>query len=398
MIRYLKGCSLIQDINRILDNKTQKLISLLINNQAKVYLVGGAVRDYYLKQPIHDLDFEVYNLTFEKLKELIVDDSSYLNETFKTIKNNKIEFSLPRIEQKTGLNYSDYQLSFTNVMPKDAVLRRDFTINTLMYNLNENKLYDFCGGITDLNKCLLKAVDYQHFSEDSIRVLRMLKYQSKYDLKIDSQTYKLAKSVSQELWQQPQYLVSNLFSEIIKQPFFNLELFFDVLTDFLLIEQLKSNITNNRHHPEKSLYQHILGALKSLQLYNIKDKKIYELLFWALFFHDFGKLTGSRAHSERSVAYFEKYQGFILKRKKDIEQVRSLIADHMLIRKYSETNDQEKMRALQKKYGNQFYLLEIVGTCDYAGRMVTFTKEEAEKRIVKYQKQVLAKYWEVNNE
>ncbi|MDL2212331.1 hypothetical protein LJB88_05580 [Erysipelotrichaceae bacterium OttesenSCG-928-M19] len=397
MIQSLKGYLLILDINKIIDLETRKIIDLLLNNNADVYLVGGAVRDYYLNYPINDLDFEIYNLDFETLKYLLKDYNYYANDTFKTIKLANIELALPRVEEKVGLNYLDYQLTFTNVSVKQAIKRRDFTINTLMYNLKETKLYDFCDGRYDLENKLLKAVDYQKFNEDSIRVLRLLKYQSKLAFKIDQTTYCLAKEMACNLWYQPHEMCASLFSTIINSKHFDLILFFDLLDNFFNVTALKNNISTSIHHPEKSLYNHLIGVLKCLFLHQINNKRDYEILFWSLFFHDYGKLDDNNNHCLASLKYFEKYQPYLLQRHKDISMVRRLINDHMVIREYSEQNDKVKMTELKKEYGNQFYLLEIIGTCDYAGRVLDFNEVEYQKRIKWYNSNILSKYKEVDN-
>ncbi|MDH6603218.1 tRNA nucleotidyltransferase (CCA-adding enzyme) [Bacilli bacterium PM5-9] len=392
MIQSLKGYLLIQDINKIIDLNNKKIIEKMISNGAIVYIVGGAIRDYYLNYSINDLDLEVYNISFDQLKELFKEEKTYINETFKTIKLNNIEIALPRFETKVGLNYTDYQLTFNNIEPKQAIMRRDFTINSLMYNLNENKLYDFCNGVNDLDNNLLKAVNYDKFKEDSIRALRLLKYQSKLNLEIDDRTFKSASEISSDLWKQPEMMVASLFKNIINNKYFKIELLFDVLNDFFEVERLKNNISTSKHHPEKSLYNHIVGTIKCLFLLEIDNKNDFEILFWTLFFHDYGKLDVNHTHNLVSIEYFNKYKDYVVTKRKHQDMIKKLIEDHMCIREYAQNNDEIKMKHLKNKYRNQFHLLTIVGMCDYGGRVLDFNEEKLKERMQEYHEVVIKKY------
>lgn len=258
-----------------------------------------------------------------------------------------------------------------------------------MYDYQNDKLYDFHNGLKDIETKTLRMVNPHTYQEDSTRVLRLLKYYTLYELNIEEQTYLSSKQMSNNLWQQPPQLVASYFKEIIINPNFNLFVFFDLLTDFLLVNNLKEYVSYNKYHPEKQLFRHVAGSLMCLSFYNL-NKRDYYLLFVAILFHDYGKLRSSINHPITSSIIFELYKPFFLKKKRDQILVSNLIKDHMRFRDV--VGSPVKMRALQRKYNNQFYLLEIVATCDFSGRSLDYDKGYMRQQKAYFEENVVKEY------
>jgi hypothetical protein len=70
--------------------------------------------------------------------------------------------------------------------------RRDFTINGLFYDPISQKLIDYVGGQEDLRNQLLRAIGdpYARISEDKLRMLRAIRFASRYAFKLDPATRK----------------------------------------------------------------------------------------------------------------------------------------------------------------------------------------------------------------
>ena len=66
---------------------------------------------------------------------------------------------------------------------QDAV-RRDFTINALLYDVRTNEVIDYVGGVADLNDRVLRTIGdpLVRFSEDPVRMLRAVKFISRLGL------------------------------------------------------------------------------------------------------------------------------------------------------------------------------------------------------------------------
>lgn len=161
---------------------------------SSVYIVGGFLRDQILGIQSDDIDIEVYDIQdeiFYKLMDKL--GAKELNKKFFVYNYLGIDISLPRLELKNGEGYHGFKMEVTN-NPFEAVQRRDFTCNSLMYNIFENKLYDYCGGFDDIKNKILKVVNKEKFIEDDVRFLRAIRMKVKFGFLPDKTTKEL-------LWQ-----------------------------------------------------------------------------------------------------------------------------------------------------------------------------------------------------
>lgn len=73
---------------------------------------------------------------------------------------------------------------------KHDALRRDFTINGLFYDPQEDVVVDYVGGQTDLDLGLLRTIGdpLERFGEDKLRMLRAVRFATTLGFKIDDQT------------------------------------------------------------------------------------------------------------------------------------------------------------------------------------------------------------------
>ena len=73
---------------------------------------------------------------------------------------------------------------------KEDALRRDFTINSLFYNLNTETVEDFTEkGVDDLREGLVRTPISAHitFKDDPLRVLRAIRFGSRFHFQIDNE-------------------------------------------------------------------------------------------------------------------------------------------------------------------------------------------------------------------
>lgn len=127
----------------------------------------------------HDVDVEVYGLSIEQLESILkkYGHVNCIGKSFGILKLDVLanyDFALPRTEVKIGNSHQDFKVEVNKDLDlKTAALRRDLTVNALMYEIKTGKIYDFYGGIDDLNKRTLRMVDKKTFEEDPLRVLRV---------------------------------------------------------------------------------------------------------------------------------------------------------------------------------------------------------------------------------
>lgn len=169
-----------------------KIAILFNNNGYRLYMVGGATRDYLLERPILDYDF-VTDATPDEMKKFLK-DANFTFAKFGTVSMKvngiKVDITTLRIEG----DYVDYRhpskVIFTKSTKEDYV-RRDFTINAL-YVDEEYNIIDYCGGLNDLNNKLIRFIGdpVRRIKEDPLRILRAERFASKLGFKIEENTKK----------------------------------------------------------------------------------------------------------------------------------------------------------------------------------------------------------------
>lgn len=186
------------NLNELLISKLKKII---LTNKAEIFLVGGCVRDEFLNKKIDDYDIEIYNIDKNFLKELLYTNFEIIEvgKSFGVyhIKKSNIDISLPRKEIKKGLKHKDFLIISNPYLDKKiACLRRDFTINSLMKDLSNNKIIDYFNGIKDLKKQIIRHIDDDKFIEDPLRVLRAARFSATLNFKVAEETKLISSNMS----------------------------------------------------------------------------------------------------------------------------------------------------------------------------------------------------------
>ncbi|MCX7661951.1 MAG: hypothetical protein N2Z79_04640 [Candidatus Omnitrophica bacterium] len=181
----------------------------------KVYLVGGPVRDLLLGIKNLDLDIAIEAeeiLDFAKALAKKLKAEFLYHEDFNTVSLNykygKLDLAMTRKE------FYPYpgslpKVSFGTI--REDLLRRDFTINAMAVELGEEKLVDFFGGRNDLSKGLIRILHERSFLEDPTRILRAIRFKTRYDFKIEEHTLRLLKEAIKE----------NFLNNVSRQRIFN---------------------------------------------------------------------------------------------------------------------------------------------------------------------------------
>ncbi|MGB9694556.1 MAG: hypothetical protein ACPLZB_01025 [Caldisericaceae bacterium] len=143
-----------------------------------IYLVGGALRDFLLGLPVTDYDFVVPYSEVDLI-------ASYLG-------TNKIKYfflSKGRIRLLRAIN-DGIEYDF---MPIDAPIekdmnRRDFTINSIYYNLKDNTLYMNYNALNDIENRTLRAISSSSIEDDPVRILRAIRFASCLGFSVEHDT------------------------------------------------------------------------------------------------------------------------------------------------------------------------------------------------------------------
>ena len=199
------------EVNPQLLSLLQPILQELNDNDQTPIIVGGAIRDAILGKKPKDIDIEIYNISMEDLQSILnkygkVDEVGKAFGILKFIPYEKgttnltdiaepFDFSIPRRENKTGIGYKGFTTEFdTTITIKEAASRRDFTWNSLGYNPITNTLYDYYGGVKDLQNGIIRATS-EKFAEDPLRILRAMQFQARTGHSIAPETYALMKEI-----------------------------------------------------------------------------------------------------------------------------------------------------------------------------------------------------------
>lgn len=166
-----------------------------------IYLIGGVVRDLFLKKEIFDVDITVEGNAIEfchKLVEKGLCRILQVQDNLKTVKTvfangTEIDFASTRQEFYPRRGHLPVVVKVGCKLEED-VLRRDFTVNALAISLNDEtfgSVIDYVGGVKDLKDKKLKVLHDNSFVEDPSRIIRGLKFASRFNFRRDDKTKKL---------------------------------------------------------------------------------------------------------------------------------------------------------------------------------------------------------------
>ena len=144
----------------------------------KIYLVGGAVRDELLQQPVQEWDWVVVGASAE---QLLAQGYKAVGKDFPVFIHPKTgdEYALARTECKTAPGYKGFEFdASSSVSLEDDLRRRDLTINAMARD-DEGNIIDPYGGCVDLAAGILRHVS-PAFIEDPVRVLRIARFAARF--------------------------------------------------------------------------------------------------------------------------------------------------------------------------------------------------------------------------
>ncbi len=182
---------------------SEEWVQALLKRGASIYLVGGFVRDAILKKESKDMDFVIENVSIDKIKNLLfkfgVVREDNVGETFKVLKfkptgwqGEEIDIATPRKDIKVGTGHKGFKtIGVTSI--KEDLKRRDFTINSIAFEIEERVLLDPFNGLGDLEKGIIKATDKKAFVHDPLRILRAIQFASRFEFDIEKGTKNLMK-------------------------------------------------------------------------------------------------------------------------------------------------------------------------------------------------------------
>ncbi len=267
------------------------------------YLIGGFVRDLYLKRESKDIDvvtvgkgISLASLIYQKLGP-----DSHLS-VFKNFGTAQIKTPDTEIEF-VGARKESYDRNSRKPIVEDGTLeddqqRRDFTINALAIGLSKNnfgKLLDPFNGIRDLeNKIIRTPLNPDiTYSDDPLRMMRAIRFASQLGFTIEENSFKAISKNKERISIVSKERISDELNKIILSP--KPSVGFKLLFDCGLLHLIFPEMTNLYGVDTKEGKSHKDNFYHTLEVLDNLSRNTNDLwLRWSAILHDIAKPATKR--------------------------------------------------------------------------------------------------------
>ncbi|MDR0302542.1 MAG: polynucleotide adenylyltransferase PcnB [Treponema sp.] len=163
------------------DSEAVSIVRKLKHAGFDTYIVGGAVRDLILgKKP---KDFDIVSAASPSRIKKLFRNSRIIGRRFRLV---HIYFGQRIFEAATFRSLKDGNTSNTFGKIDEDVFRRDFTMNALFYDPEQQIVVDYVGGMDDIKKKQVVPVIplSEIFADDPVRMIRAVKYAAATDFSL----------------------------------------------------------------------------------------------------------------------------------------------------------------------------------------------------------------------
>ncbi len=306
----------------------------------QAYLVGGCVRDMILHRTAKDFDIATDAIPGDILR--LFPGAVLVGAQFGVVlvRENGVQVEIATF--RSDFTYEDgrrpRQVAFEKD-PKQDVLRRDFTINALLYDIENDTVIDFVNGKRDIFEGIVRAIGdpERRFGEDHLRMLRAVRFAARLGFSIEPGTMAAIQKLHASIGRVSAERVRDELTRILTEGGARrgLELLDEsgLLGDVLPeVRALRGVEQPPEFHPEGDVWTHTLMMLDGLR------PPVTTELAWGVLLHDIGKPgTFRRApdrirfdgHVELGIELARGILGRLRFSNEETERVLALIANHM---------------------------------------------------------------------
>ena len=325
----------------VLDEKPflKELSNLYAKNGFQIYLVGGAVRDGILDIETKDFDFTTNASSEDSIKMLNKNKykTTEIGRAFGTIETTVEDYSIHITtyrEDKYNKDSRKPEIKTSGELETD-LSRRDFTVNAIAYDINNNEIIDPYGGLKDLSEGLIRTPDTADisFSDDPLRMLRACRFVSTHGFTPNNEIFKAISKNAERIEIVSTERIRDEFTKLLtgKDPSLGLKAFVESgLSELIMPElnELKIEVDPKHHH--KDVYEHTMVVLDRVSPTLVS--RMSALL------HDIGKpktkgIENGKVHFRHHEVVGAKMSKKILKRLKydneTIKRVSLLVENHL---------------------------------------------------------------------
>lgn len=161
------------------------LMAALGADNGMIRFVGGAVRDSLLGLPVKDVDCATRWLPEQSSERIVAAGFKAIptgiahGTVTALLPSGPVEVTTLRRDLSTDGRHAT--VAFTDEWREDAA-RRDFTINALSADPQTGELFDYFGGLEDLNAGRVRFIGdaLQRIAEDHLRIMRFFRFHERF--------------------------------------------------------------------------------------------------------------------------------------------------------------------------------------------------------------------------
>ena len=269
----------------------------------EAYVIGGFVRDKILELECKDIDIVCLGSGIDFAKAVSKSLKSKPSVSyFKNFGTAMLKLDDYEIEF-VGARKESYRRDSRKPIVEDGTLdddqnRRDFTINALAMQLNGNcfgKLLDPFNGVEDLSKGIIRTPlnPDQTFSDDPLRILRGIRFASRFGFGIEEQTLQAMERNAHRLEIVSQERITDELNKMIlgRKPSAGFKLMFNtkVLNQIFPLMTKLHGVEKVGKHAHKDNFYHTLQVLD-----NLCQSSDNLWLRWSAILHDIAKPATKR--------------------------------------------------------------------------------------------------------
>jgi poly(A) polymerase len=319
-------------------DKAVAIVKRLRQEGYESYLAGGCVRDFLLNKAPQDYDIATSARPedVQRIFPRTIAVGAQFGVIMVMLDGDSFEVASFRCDGPYLDGRRPSQVRYGTL--QEDILRRDFTINGLVYDPVEDRVIDLIGGRKDLERRCIRAIGNprERFDEDRLRMVRAIRFAASLNFDIDSVTFDAIKqsaaTITQISWERIGEEITRILTEGGARRGFELLDETGMLKILLPeIEQMKGVEQGPEHHPEGDVFTHTLLTLSHLEAPS-------ESLAYGCLLHDVAKPVCVRKEDDRITFYGHTDRGAemaeaVLKRLKrgraTWERVSYLVKNHL---------------------------------------------------------------------
>lgn len=260
----------------------EEVFEKINKNGYEANLVGGCVRDYLMERQINDIDMctNAKPQDIMKIFNRIIPIGIEYGTVHVLIGDKEIEITTYRKDGVYKNARKPEEVKFISNLEED-LKRRDFTINAIAYNPKDG-IIDKFGGQKDIEDKVIRCVGEpnERFSEDAIRMLRGIRFASRFKFDIEQNTLNAISKNKELINKVSKDRIRNELNGIFISNNLNIGM------KYLIDTKLYNILFDKLYDTYEEQYKIIMKRIEGLRLIELSEEEVLKVVISVLFWKD----------------------------------------------------------------------------------------------------------------